>query len=118
MAERGQYMQRWILASIAILLVIAIPLGVASVNLGTRLDRQQAVQEVLEEIISRELAEIEDVTIEPQGSGYLVVGTVYTYGEITTEEIEIIQAQLSQAVGAPVSLRLRIVPARLEEVRP
>ncbi len=117
-AEQGRYMQRWILLSLALLLIIAVPLGIATVNLSTRLDLEREVQAALDEIVSQESAEIENVTIQQQGDGYLVSGTIYAYQQMTKEDIDQIQAELRASTGASIALRIRVVPARLEEIPP
>jgi len=115
-AEYGQQFQRWILLSVAILLVIATPLAITTVNLRSQLERQQQVKDVLNEVIEGEFAEVEDVTVKPQGDGFLVSGTVYAYGDITDEEMREIQALLSESMGAPVVIRARLIDARLKVV--
>jgi uncharacterized hydrophobic protein (TIGR00271 family) len=115
-AEYGQRFQRWILLSVAILLVIAIPLVFATINLRSQLERQQQVKDVLNKVIAAEFAEVEDVTIKPQGDGFLISGTVYAYGDITDEEMAEIQNSLSEAMGAPVVIRARVIQSRLEVV--
>ena len=99
-----------------ILIVIATPLVLTTINLRQRLDRQQKVQEVLNQEIEDEFAEVEDVTIQSQADGFLVSGTIYAYGDVTSQELELIQEKLSDAIGAPVFIRARIIDARLELV--
>ena len=113
-AEYEQRIQRWIMLSVAILLVIAVPLAFTTINLRERLQREQEVEQVLNAMIEREFAEVENVSIQPQGDGYLISGTVYAYGEITDEEMTEVQKMLSEAIGAPVALRARVIEARLE----
>jgi uncharacterized hydrophobic protein (TIGR00271 family) len=115
-AEYGQRIQRWILLTVAVLLVIATPLAFATINLRSNLDRQQEVKSVLNEVIQAEFAEVEDVTIKQQGDGYLISGTVYSYGEITDEELAEVQTLLSEEIGAPVIIRARIINAKLRVV--
>ena len=115
-ADRGVYMQRYILVAVLMLLVLAIPLGVASYNLGNQLDRQQNVETVFTRILAAESADVEDLAIQPRGDGYLVTGTVYAYQQLTAGEIADIQAELSASIGAPVTIRVRVIPARLEQI--
>ncbi|MEA3441122.1 MAG: DUF389 domain-containing protein, partial [Chloroflexota bacterium] len=115
-AEYGQRIQRWILLTVAVLLIIATPLALATINLRSNLDRQQEVKSVLNDAIQAEFAEVEDVTIKQQGDGYLIGGTVYSYGEITDEELVEVQALLSEEIGAPVIIRARIINAKLRIV--
>ena len=115
-AEYGQRFQRWILLSVAILLVIAVPLALTTINLRNQLERQQQVKDVLNEVIAGEFAEVEDVTVKPQGDGFLISGTVYAYGDITDEEMIEIQNSLSEAMEAPVVIRARVIQSRLEVV--
>jgi uncharacterized hydrophobic protein (TIGR00271 family) len=116
--EFGQHFQRWILLSVVMLLVIAIPLAVATINLRTDLDHKQEVEQILGEMLEGEFAEVDNVTIQKQGSGFLVRGTVYAYDEITDEEMIELQERLSEAIGAPVSIRARMIDAQIRYVSP
>jgi uncharacterized hydrophobic protein (TIGR00271 family) len=115
-ADRGMYMQRYILVAVIMLLILAIPLGVASYNLRNELDRQQNVETVFTRILASESADVEDLAIQPRGDGYLVTGTVYAYQQLTSGEIADLQDELSASIGAPITIRVRIIPARLEQI--
>jgi len=113
-AEYGQRIQRWILLTIGILFIIAIPLVATTINLQNRFNRQSKVENVLSSIIDSEFAEVEDLVIQPTDQGYLISGTVYTYGDVTQEELLNAQQELSDAINAPVIFRARIIQSRLE----
>lgn len=113
-AEYGQRIQRWILLTIGILFIIAIPLVATTINLQNRFNRQSKVENVLSSIIDSEFAEVEDLVIQPTDQGYLISGTVYTYGDVTQEELLHAQQELSDAINAPVIFRARIIQSRLE----
>lgn len=113
-AEYGQRIQRWILLTIGILFVIAIPLVATTINLQNRLNRQTMVEELLGSIIESEFAEVEDLVIQPTEQGYLISGTVYAYGDVTQEELLLVQEEMSNAINAPVTIRARIIESRLE----
>ncbi len=115
-ADRGMYMQRYILVAVVMLLILAVPLGFASYNLRNQLDRQQNVETVFTRILAAESADVEDLAIQPRGDGYLVTGTVYAYQQLTAGEIADIQNELSASIGAPITIRVRIIPARLEQI--
>lgn len=109
-------MQRYILVAVIMLLILAVPLGVASYNLRNELDRQQNVETVFTRILASESADVEDLAIQPRGDGYLVTGTVYAYQQLTAGEIADLQDELSASIGAPITIRVRIIPARLEQI--
>lgn len=115
-AERGQRLQRGMLLSLLIIFIIAIPLGYTTYNFQRQLERQKIVEDVLGEELTRERAEVENVTITPAGDGFVVNGTIFAYEDLTSEEISQIQDSLRQAVRAPVKIRARIVQATLVEV--
>lgn len=115
-AERGRTFRRGLLLTMVAILVIATPLGYETFNFQRRHERQQVVETILSESIESEFAAIEDLAILPRGDGFLVSGTVYAYEDLTDEEIKDIQEQLSQAIGAHVSIRARVIQARLEIV--
>ena len=104
------------LISMVAIIVIATPLGFETFRFHRQNDRQRIVEAVLSDSIESEFAAIEDVSILPVGDGFLVSGTVYAYEDLTDEEIKEIQLKLSQAVGAHVSIRARVIQARLETV--
>lgn len=115
-AERGRTFRRGLLISMVAIIVIATPLGFETFRFHRQNDRQRIVEAVLSDSIESEFAAIEDVSILPVGDGFLVSGTVYAYEDLTDEEIKEIQLKLSQAVGAHVSIRARVIQARLETV--
>jgi uncharacterized hydrophobic protein (TIGR00271 family) len=115
-AERGQRLQRGMLLSLVIILIIAIPLGYTTYNFQRQLERQGIVETVLEDELTKESAEVENVTITPDGDGFLISGTIFAYEDLTMEELSQIQTSLSEAVGAPVKIRARVVQAALVEM--
>jgi uncharacterized hydrophobic protein (TIGR00271 family) len=115
-AERGRTFRRGLLISMVAIIVIATPLGFETFRFHRQNDRQRIVEAVLSDSIESEFAAIEDVSILPVGDGFLVSGTVYAYEDLTDEEIKEIQEKLSHAIGAQVSIRARVIQARLEVV--
>jgi uncharacterized hydrophobic protein (TIGR00271 family) len=115
-AERGRTFRRGLLLSMVAIIIIATPLGFETFNFQRQRNRQRIVESVLSDSIESEFADIEDLAILPKGDGFIVSGTVYAYEDLTDEEINDIQEQLSQAVGAHVSIRARVIQARLEIV--
>jgi uncharacterized membrane protein len=115
-AERGQRLQRGMLVSLVVIFIIAIPLGYTTYNFQRQLERQRIVESILEDELTEERAEVENVTITPVGDGFLVSGTIFAYDDLTKEEVSQIQDSLSQAVRAPVKIRVRVVQASLVEM--
>lgn len=115
-AERGRTFRRGLLLSMVAILIIATPLGFETFNFQRQRERQRVVETVLSDSIESEFADIEDLTILPKGDGFVVSGTIYAYEDVTDEEIKDIQELLSQAVGAHVSIRARVIQASLKIV--
>lgn len=115
-AERGRTFRRGLLLSMIAIIIIATPLGFETFNFQRRNERQRIVENILSKSIESEFASIEDLAVLPKGDGFLISGTVYAYEDLTVEEIKDIQEQLSQAIGAHVSIRARVIQARLEIV--
>ena len=113
-AEYGQQNQRWFLLSIAILVIIATPLALTSINLRESLDRKQKVENVLTHEFDNAQVDIEDVKIVQKGDGFIVSGTIYAYGTLSNDDLSKIQELLSEEIGAPVIIRARIIQSKLE----
>ncbi|MBV7327021.1 TIGR00341 family protein [Chloroflexi bacterium TSY] len=116
--EHSQRVRRYVMIAAISLMVIAIPLTAVTVEAYGEGWRLLTVRNTLTEIVAEEVAEIEDVEVRPYGDGYVANFTVYTYGhqnESTSTEagIEDLQRVLSEAVRAPVALRIRAIPATL-----
>ncbi len=101
-------------------LLVSIPLIVFTVQDAIETQRQATVEQVLANEIDPSIAEIEDVVIESLNDGFVVGMTAYLYQEVDTEDteagqraIERIRQQLEEAVNAPVTLRVWVVPASL-----
>jgi uncharacterized hydrophobic protein (TIGR00271 family) len=111
----GGQVRRGILVILASLLVLAIPLSWASLSSGYQIERQSQVQFALKEAMQSDAAQVEDVSVERQGDGFLVSATIYAFDDLSSAEIETVRRELSEAMGAPVNVRFKVVPAALVE---
>jgi len=99
-----------------VVVVVAIALISVPLWLSTRSSfRAGRVTRVLEERlsgVSGERIRVADFTLEPLGGGFRITATVFAFEEIRAEDVEAVRQDLAKAVGAPVTLRLTLVPAR------
>ena len=99
-------------------LILMLPLGYVSYLQIRDANRQAAVEQILTSDFDPSVLEIENITIDTSGAGYVVGFTAYVYEEADGEaDVAGIQAQLEEAVGGSVTLRARVVPATLGVVR-
>jgi uncharacterized hydrophobic protein (TIGR00271 family) len=114
-AERVDQVRRSLLFAVIALVVIGIPLTIASVQSIQRERRQGIVQTILEQEVPHELAEIEDFSITTVEDGFAVEITVFQYNDDIELDITSLQRQMIESIGAPVYLRARVIPANLTE---
>ncbi len=115
-AERVDQVRRSLVFAVIALVVIGIPLTIASVQSIQRERRQAIVQTILDQEVSPEIAEIEDVSIATFEDGFAVRISVYLYSN-DPEALDItrLQTQMIESIGAPVYLRARVIDASLTE---
>lgn len=100
-------------------LVVAIPLTYHTVTQIRQAQRLAEVQRVLTEDLDRGIAEIEDIVVKAVDDGFLVSSTIYLYetqadDKVVQEQIvEKLQRDLERAVSGPVTIRARVLPAKL-----
>ena len=102
---------RW---SVFGVLFLTLPLGYVSYLQIREANRQAAVEQILTEGLDSSVLELEDIAIDAADDGFVVGFTAYVYAETDSEsDIASIQRRLENAVGGPVTLRARVVPAEL-----
>ena len=101
-------------------LLVAIPLGVFTVQEARKTQRQAAIEHILRQGLDSSVAEVEDIVVEGVEDGFVVGVTVYLYQqEAVADEasretaVEDIRMQLEDVVNGPVTIRARVVPATL-----
>ena len=75
---------------------------------------QREMFEILGEL-DTDVFDVESYAIRKDRDGFTVTGTIYAYEEIRPGRVDEVQRRLSEAAGAPVKMRVTIVPATLSE---
>ena len=113
-AERGMKARQAALVAAIGLLLVAIPLGVTTVRVAGERNLQREMFEILGEL-DTDVFDVESYAIRKDRDGFTVTGTIYAYEEIRPGRVDEVQRRLSEAAGAPVKMRVTIVPATLSE---
>ncbi|GAB4536475.1 MAG: hypothetical protein Kow0063_22040 [Anaerolineae bacterium] len=108
--ERRRRFRQGLAVSLALLLVISIPLGFFLVKTVRDGQRQQAVTRVLVREAPNVGATLVDSTIQREGGGFRVVATYYASQLPDRSTVRRIQEALSRAIGAPVRLEVVVIP--------
>ncbi|MGB5399584.1 MAG: DUF389 domain-containing protein [Thermoanaerobaculia bacterium] len=114
-AERGVRARQATLFAVVGLVLVALPLGVTTVNIARERNLRTQINKTLGELNAGAFG-INRYSIEKEQGQFVVVGTIYAYQDIRREQVEMVQKRLSDAAGVPVKLRVTIVPATLTEV--
>jgi uncharacterized hydrophobic protein (TIGR00271 family) len=110
-AEREAHLRYGLVVTLALLAVIAIPLGVVFVDsvqesrLGRTIDQVLRLQ--LEQAADLEVV---DFTFDHRGEQIEVSATVYARGPVSDRYVQVARDQLSQALNRPVHLHIMSIP--------
>jgi uncharacterized hydrophobic protein (TIGR00271 family) len=106
-AEREVHLRYGLVVSIALLAVIAIPLGVVFVDSVQESHLRRTIDHVLHLQLEQATGlEVVDFTFDDRGDQLQVSATVYARSPVTERLVEVARDQLSQALNRPVSLHL------------
>jgi uncharacterized membrane protein len=114
-AERGAKARQATVVAVSGLLLVAIPLALTTVNIAREQSLRAEIHHVLGQL-DAEVFGINRYSIEMERGRFVVTGTVYAYGKIEPDSVEMVQRKLEGAVGVPIELRVTIVPATLTVV--
>lgn len=110
-AERKVRLRYGLMVSLALLAVIAIPLGLVFVDSVQESRLRRTIDHVLhlqlEEVRGLEVV---DFTFDDRGEKLEVSATVYARSPVTEKFVELARDQLSQALNRPVYLHLMSIP--------
>ncbi len=110
-AEREVRLRYGLVVSLALLAVIAIPLGVVFVDSI----QESRLRRTIDHVLHLQLEEVTDLEVvdfafEERGDQLEVSATVYARSPVTEIFVEVTRDQLSQALNRPVSLHLMSIP--------
>lgn len=108
--ERQRRLRQGLAVSLALLLVISVPLGFFLVKAVRDGQRQQAISELLAQETFAIGAVLVDSDTQREVEGFRVVATIYAPKPPDKSTVKRIQSALSRAIGAPVRLELIVVP--------
>lgn len=117
--QRG-LLQKGLLVSIVSLVLIAVPLALLlEISIGPlgRLRQETRYQEqittVLDEQIPAHIARVADVALERTKDGYIVHATLYDFEGFRPDQIDRLQALLTDHTGLPLTLQVTLLQAVL-----
>lgn len=125
--ERSQNVRRGVMVSIAGLIIVTVPLAVATFSTLAQLNAQTAVGRVLDEMVPPDFADIDGLAVEPTGDGYQVGFTVYRFsGEAGDDVAPALEQDIANALLARLNedgdddyvIRARVVDSELRYVDP
>jgi uncharacterized hydrophobic protein (TIGR00271 family) len=108
--ERQRRLWQGLGVSVALLLVISVPLGLFLVETVRDGQRQQVVRQVLAQEVPALNAVLVETDIQSEANGFHVVVTLYAPEPPDQDTVKGIQNKLTRAVGEPVRLELVVVP--------
>ena len=119
-AEREVHLRYGLVVSLALLAVIAIPLGVVFVDSVQESHLRRTIDHVLHlQLEEATDLEVVDFTFDDRGDQLEVSATVYARSPVTERLVEVARVQLSQALNRPVSLHLMSIQVEdLEAMEP
>jgi uncharacterized hydrophobic protein (TIGR00271 family) len=106
--QRRALLQRGLTFSLLLLLVLAVPLGLLLARSAAEVQRGWR----LESILRNQLGGAEVISLDQrlEDGTVFVRATVYALEAPSRQEIEVVQQQMDDALGRPVTLRLTVVP--------
>jgi uncharacterized membrane protein len=110
-AERGELM-RGLRVTIISLLIVSIVLLSATVTSIKQLNRQRRVDEIFNQKITAQTADVLETTISPEGEGFIIDATVISYedAQLTPNQMVDLEQALSEAVDGPVTVNILVIP--------
>jgi uncharacterized hydrophobic protein (TIGR00271 family) len=111
-ARQGELM-RGLKVSVFLLVIIFLILAVTTVRSMTQLNRQAEVEQIFTSEVVARAGDVREVTVEPDRDGFTITATIINFDEsqLTPDEIAHIEAQLTEAVGGPVTAETTLIPA-------
>lgn len=108
--ERQRRFRQGLAVTLALALIISVPLGFFLVKTVREGQRKQAVVEVLDQEANAIGARFVNSEMQPVDQGFRVVATFYAPEPPDRNTVKRIQGELSRAIGAPVRLEIIVVP--------
>jgi uncharacterized hydrophobic protein (TIGR00271 family) len=107
--ESRRQLRRRLIASLLVLLVVAIPLGILMGNVIRSGMQERAARAILDEFMVARGGRLTDLQFESQGEQPLLVATVRAADPISPAEAQALEAALSQEMGRPIRLELVVL---------
>jgi len=107
--ESRRQLRRRLIASLLVLLVVAIPLGILMGNVIRSGVQEHAARTVLNEFMAARGGRLMDLQFESPGEHPVLVATVRATDPITLAEVQGLEAALSQEMGRPIRLELVVL---------
>jgi uncharacterized hydrophobic protein (TIGR00271 family) len=108
--ESRRRLRQRLVASLLLLLVIAIPLGAIMSRTVRNAAQEQSVREILSRYVTAEDGQLVDLEIEEEGANLLVVATVRSTQPFDQELVDGLAEALNEQSSYPVQLEVILLP--------
>jgi uncharacterized membrane protein len=108
--ESRRRLQQRLIASLLLLLAIAIPLGIIMSRVVRETAQEQKAQEILTQYVAAEDGRLVTLEVEHRKTGLLIVATVQSTQTVDQETVEDLEAALSRHMGYRVQLDMVVLP--------
>lgn len=110
-ARRTEQVRIGFIFSLIALVLISIPLTTFSITAVGQISRQNQVKAFLNEQLETDTLHITDLDIEQRGNEFIVHAVIYSLDAFPPEQLSDLQDELTEAIGAPVTLRATVLRA-------
>ncbi|MDP8236204.1 MAG: DUF389 domain-containing protein, partial [Candidatus Erginobacter occultus] len=110
-AVRTRQVTKAVFISIFSIFILTVPLGIQTRTVV----RKDKLKAVINSLVRKEFTDralIQNLHIKRENGVYVVEITLFTFSEATGERLEQVRHDLDEAIGAPVSIHLTVIPAR------
>lgn len=113
--ERLSVVSKSAIAVIAVILILAVPLGMGTLGAVRRGQMKFQLESQFRKEALKERFELLDVKITEQENGFLVHPTVLAFEEVTPEKIEKFRKSLETQTGFPIRLEATVMQTKRYE---
>lgn len=113
--EREIHVRRAAVVALVSVALLIVPLGLTTVRVSREGNLRAEIHEAIRDQPFGGFR-VAEFSVQHRGRGFVVEGTVFTFGGFESEGVFEFQEYLQRQVGVPVELNLTIVPATLLQV--
>jgi uncharacterized membrane protein len=110
--SRQKELERGLRASVVSLGIVAAILAVATITAVNQTNRQNRVEEVLNQELVAQAAEVRELSVNRDRGGFIIQGIIVNFVEnlLTPDQLVELEQDLEEAAGGPVTLDAVMLP--------